>query len=566
MPILERSNSGHNEQEEAINSHVTAHGEEPSCLQLDHDHDHGLLPGNEDVAHPQHHVQHPAAGYFPALICSGCRNGISEQYFLSVSNSQDFYHCHCLKCSVCSVTLDRQMICYYKDGMILCKEDYYKYKSRRLSPEGYQNSRCHGCNYPIRADEFVMRVREFVFHVPCFRCLACTATLHTGDEFTMRDDGAILCQRHFHPAAAVAHVGGGGGGGVGSSSNPASDTLSSTAALLPPHSSHDSFSAASSDIPTTTATAASLRLPILMADHGAPVSPHFAQLQNRIVPRHDDGGDGNDGRKDLFHHHHHQTSASSSASSRMKSRIRRTKRNLISFDDGSGGVINQRHTAGGLNGSGGELHGDPVGQAELLQQRQAAAAMQLEQQCYHHFSSAASPNAALPVQTAQQSSFTSSSEESSPSRLASSSPGLQMAHLTHSITDSSSPNNQQHQRTKRMRTSFKHQQLRSMKQYFGINHNPDAKDLKQLAQKTGLTKRVLQVWFQNARAKYRRSLLKQDPNRVLEASPIAKAQSNSPSPRPDYGLPDNASAKQHDLNHYPMSNGSNSQDNGAEYY
>lgn len=38
-----------------------------------------------------------------------------------------------------------------------------------------------------------------------------------------------------------------------------------------------------------------------------------------------------------------------------------------------------------------------------------------------------------------------------------------------------------------------------MKSYFAINHNPDAKDLKQLSQKTGLPKRVLQVWFQNAR-------------------------------------------------------------------
>lgn len=68
-----------------------------------------------------------------------------------------------------------------------------------------------------------------------------------------------------------------------------------------------------------------------------------------------------------------------------------------------------------------------------------------------------------------------------------------------------------------MRTSFKHHQLKTMKTYFNLNHNPDAKDLKQLAQKTGLTKRVLQVsarprpgqpaqvWFQNARAKYRRS-------------------------------------------------------------
>jgi LIM homeobox protein 2/9 len=56
-----------------------------------------------------------------------------------------------------------------------------------------------------------------------------------------------------------------------------------------------------------------------------------------------------------------------------------------------------------------------------------------------------------------------------------------------------SPGNGQQQRTKRMRTSFKHHQLRTMKSYFAINQNPDAKDLKQLAQKTGLSKRVLQV-------------------------------------------------------------------------
>ncbi|XP_017067713.1 protein apterous isoform X2 [Drosophila eugracilis] len=71
-------------------------------------------------------------------------------------------------------------------------------------------------------------------------------------------------------------------------------------------------------------------------------------------------------------------------------------------------------------------------------------------------------------------------------------------------------------RTKRMRTSFKHHQLRTMKSYFAINHNPDAKDLKQLSQKTGLPKRVLQVWFQNARAKWRRMMLKQDGSGIME--------------------------------------------------
>ncbi|EFX65839.1 hypothetical protein DAPPUDRAFT_65174, partial [Daphnia pulex] len=74
---------------------------------------------------------------------------------------------------------------------------------------------------------------------------------------------------------------------------------------------------------------------------------------------------------------------------------------------------------------------------------------------------------------------------------------------------SSSQQQQQQQRTKRMRTSFKHHQLRTMKSYFAINQNPDAKDLKQLAQKTGLSKRVLQVWFQNARAKWRRNIMRQ---------------------------------------------------------
>jgi LIM homeobox protein 2/9 len=48
-------------------------------------------------------------------------------------------------------------------------------------------------------------------------------------------------------------------------------------------------------------------------------------------------------------------------------------------------------------------------------------------------------------------------------------------------------------RPKRNRTSFKHQQLRAMKAYFNLNHNPDSKDLKQLSLKTGLSKRVLQV-------------------------------------------------------------------------
>jgi hypothetical protein len=71
---------------------------------------------------------------------------------------------------------------------------------------------------------------------------------------------------------------------------------------------------------------------------------------------------------------------------------------------------------------------------------------------------------------------------------------------------------QYHQRNscgkkKRNRTSFKHQQLRIMKNFFIINRNPDAKDLKELSELTGLTKRTLQVWFQNSRAKQRKTCM-----------------------------------------------------------
>ena len=62
-------------------------------------------------------------------------------------------------------------------------------------------------------------------------------------------------------------------------------------------------------------------------------------------------------------------------------------------------------------------------------------------------------------------------------------------------------------RAKRMRTSFKHHQLRTMKSYFALNQNPDAKDLKQLAQKTGLSKRVLQVIFIFFLVKYFRNII-----------------------------------------------------------
>jgi len=63
--------------------------------------------------------------------------------------------------------------------------------------------------------------------------------------------------------------------------------------------------------------------------------------------------------------------------------------------------------------------------------------------------------------------------------------------------DTASGNGSSSSRRKRMRSSFKHHQLKIMRSYFQTNHNPDAKELREIALKTGLMTRVIQVSIYN---------------------------------------------------------------------
>nr|XP_033493151.1 LIM/homeobox protein Lhx9-like [Epinephelus lanceolatus] len=93
-------------------------------------------------------------------------------------------------------------------------------------------------------------------------------------------------------------------------------------------------------------------------------------------------------------------------------------------------------------------------------------------------------------------------------------------------------------RTKRIRTSFRSEQLRALESYFAQKHNPDGKDWTCLAHKTGLPKRVLQVWFQNARAKLRRSLTADDSQVNLPSAPLRGVTMAMGSPPPACSPPD----------------------------
>ncbi|KAL6113325.1 insulin gene enhancer protein isl-2b isoform X1 [Pungitius pungitius] len=115
-------------------------------------------------------------------MCVGCGSQIHDQYILRVSPDLE-WHAACLKCAECSQYLDETCTCFVRDGKTYCKRDYVR----------LFGIKCAKCNLGFSSSDLVMRARDNVYHIECFRCSVCSRQLLPGDEFSLRED-ELLCR------------------------------------------------------------------------------------------------------------------------------------------------------------------------------------------------------------------------------------------------------------------------------------------------------------------------------------------------------------------------------------
>ncbi|KAF4522878.1 hypothetical protein B566_EDAN012813 [Ephemera danica] len=59
------------------------------------------------------------------VMCAGCGSRIADRYFLQAIDRK--WHASCLQCYQCRQTLDGEGTCFFREGNIYCKKDYYRY-------------------------------------------------------------------------------------------------------------------------------------------------------------------------------------------------------------------------------------------------------------------------------------------------------------------------------------------------------------------------------------------------------------------------------------------------------
>lgn len=122
-------------------------------------------------------------GNIQGRLCVGCGGQIHDQYILRVAPNLE-WHAACLKCCQCQKVLDENCTCFVREGKIFCKDDYVR----------LFGTKCEKCSRSFGPNDFVMRAKNKIFHLECFRCVACDKQLVPGDEFALRQEG-LFCKK-----------------------------------------------------------------------------------------------------------------------------------------------------------------------------------------------------------------------------------------------------------------------------------------------------------------------------------------------------------------------------------
>lgn len=70
-------------------------------------------------------------------------------------------------------------------------------------------TKCAKCSRSVTKNDFVMRAKNQIYHIECFRCLACSRQLVPGDEYVLREPDGLFCKEDneiVERAAQTAHA------------------------------------------------------------------------------------------------------------------------------------------------------------------------------------------------------------------------------------------------------------------------------------------------------------------------------------------------------------------------
>ncbi|XP_018647779.1 putative lim homeobox protein [Schistosoma mansoni] len=410
--------------------------------------------------------------------CTGCNQPIYEKIYLGLSDGQ-LWHMNCLNCNTCGKCLDKETSCFNRYGQIYCRKDYEQifgsFKSRPV---------CTYCKQLISSNELIVRsINQLIFHSDCFCCNICHRIMKCGDRYELDNvSHQPICWEHYQQSH---------------------------------HHQLDSFL-------SCTDLCEGIKC-LRESDHRDPGK--LKELSGQIY-----SADGNTNLN--FVHASDVLSIRDTdpdiedlpteSSSRTDFLEHGNKLNLIDYG------VNKQQPKSSVS-SVIDKHKDEkysrFNSYSIPLIGKDSSAIELLPNCLSH-----KPIHYLPPLShhllQDNSSYSPCNLFNQPLRKleSDSSNTKNPLELNKSIDSNVLIQHVQQQKRNRKRRSgihqvfdknvcvhlLKHHQLRTMKAYFNINHNPDVKDLKVLTEKTGLSKRVLQVWFQNARAKYRRNLVRQE--------------------------------------------------------